>query len=87
MKLMIIMCCLILAGCVTTPVAREFPNIPPALKQKCGELILVPLGTTKLSDVITVVTENYAQYNGCKALNDAWSAWYAEQKIIFESVK
>ena len=87
MKQLLVLCCLIMSGCAITPVEREFPSIPPALKQSCGELILVPSGTTKLSEIITVVTENYAQYNGCRALNDAWSAWYAEQKTIFESVK
>ena len=88
MKLLISMCCcLVLTGCVTTPVSREFPEIPPALQKSCPELNIVPVGTTKFSEVLTVVTENYAQYKECQARVDAWRQWYSEQRTVFESVR
>lgn len=82
----VLLASLMLAGCVTTPVTRNFPDVPPALQKSCPELITVPVGTTKFSEVLTIVSENYAMYNECRALNQAWSQWYAEQRKIFESV-
>ena len=43
--------------------------------------------TTKLSEVIKVVTENYSEYHECKTKVDTWIKWYTTQKTIFESVK
>lgn len=83
----VILVCVALAGCVTTPVDRNFPDVPPALQKTCPELLTVPQGTTRFSDVLTIVTENYALYNECRALNQAWQQWYSEQRTIFESVQ
>ena len=80
--------CLLLAGCSTTvPVKRNFPSVPKELTTPCPELKEVPDGTTKLSDVLLVVTENYAQYHECRLTTEAWIEWYTEQKKIFEEVK
>ncbi len=77
---------LILAGCSTTPVKRNFPNVPSELLEACPELKQTE-PTSKLSEVLKVVTENYSQYHECKVKNDAWNEWYKSQKQIFESVK
>jgi len=74
-----------LVGCVT-PVKREFPRVPEQLMTKCPELLDVP-PTTKLSEVLTVVTKNYGQYQECSIKVDSWLDWYNEQKKIFDSVK
>lgn len=80
--------CLLLAGCSTTvPVQRNFPDVPKELKTPCVELKEVKEGTTKLSEVLIVVTENYSQYYECKITVDAWIEWYNQQKKIFEEVK
>jgi hypothetical protein len=74
-----------LTGCVA-PVKREFPKVPELLMAKCPELLDVP-PTQKLSEVLTVVTKNYGQYQECAIKVDTWILWYNEQKKIFDSVK
>ena len=79
---------LLLAGCSTTvPVARKFPDVPDALKESCKPLTQVKQDTTKLSEVITVVTNNYASHHGCSEKVDMWIEWYSSQKEIFDSIK
>jgi hypothetical protein len=80
--------CLLLAGCSTTvPVKRNFPDVPQVLKTPCPELKEVQEGTVRLSDVLSVVTDNYSQYHECKITVEAWIEWYDQQKKIFEEVK
>jgi len=84
-KLMIL---LLLAGCSTTvPVARKFPEVPDVLMVPCPPLTQIKEGTTKLSEVIGVVTDNYFEYHKCSDKNDLWMEWYKAQKEIFDSVK
>jgi hypothetical protein len=79
---------LLLAGCSTTvPVARKFPDVPVALKEPCKPLTQVKQDTTKLSEVITVVVDNYTEYHMCSTKVDMWIEWYSSQKEIFDSVK
>lgn len=77
---------LLLAGCLNTPVQRSFPEVPEELKVACPDLNLLE-PTTKLSEVISVVTKNYGQYQECQIKVDTWIEWYKTQKEIFESVK
>ena len=79
---------LLLAGCSTSvPVKRNFPNVPADLLQECPDLKTIPESTTKLSEVLTVVTENYGQYKECQIKVDLWRDWYEKQKKIFDEVK
>lgn len=78
---------LLLAGCLNTPVERHFPEVPADLKIACPDLETVDPKTDKLSDVVKVVTDNYAQYHECRVKVDAWIEWYKTQRSIFESVK
>jgi hypothetical protein len=75
-----------LAGCSTTPVKRNFPEVPKELLETCADLKQTE-PTTKLSEVLKVVTENYSQYHECRVKVDTWTDWYIKQKQIFESVK
>ena len=86
MKLLLIVPVLLLAGCLATPVKRSFPEIPEELKVACPDLMLIE-PTTKLSEVVTVVTKNYGQYQECQIKVDTWIEWHKTQKQIFESVK
>jgi hypothetical protein len=91
-KLFILFIFIILAflatGCSTTvPVKRTFPTVPDELKVMCPDLIEVPEGTTELSGVLKVVTDNYAQYKECAIKVDLWTDWYEKQKKTFEEVK
>ena len=90
MKKLIIILSLMLTACATTPgvsVQQKWPDAPDELKVVCPALQKVPDGTTKLSEVITTVTDNYALYKECKVQNDNWIEWYNTQKKIYESVK
>jgi len=86
MKLLLIVPVLLLAGCLSTPVQRSFPEVPEELKVACPDLMLLE-PTTKLSEVVSVVSKNYGQYQECQIKVDIWIEWYKTQKQIFESVK
>jgi hypothetical protein len=76
----------ILVGCSTSvPVKRNFPQVPAELLAACPELAQTA-PTTKLSDVLVVVTENYSKYHECRFKADAWIEWYKTQQEIFNSV-
>jgi starvation-inducible outer membrane lipoprotein len=76
-----------LTACVSVPVERTFPKIPPELMTSCPPLQLLAPDTTRLSDVVQNVVVNYGQYQECDAKTDAWIEWYNAQKKIFDSVK
>ena len=78
---------LLLSGCVTVPVEREFPKLPPSLQTGCSDLAVVPQSTTKLSEVLVVVTNNYSLYQECQIKVETWLSWYNEQKKIFDTVR
>jgi hypothetical protein len=84
---LLILSTLLLTGCLATPVKRTFPEAPKELLTACPELAVVKEGTEQLSEVLTVVTENYSQYHECRIKNDLWIDWYNTQKDIFNSVK
>lgn len=86
MRILLLSIVLFLAGCVT-PVKREFPKVPDEIKAACPDLKLVKEDEKKLSEVISVVADNYARYHECKLKVDLWIEWYNNQKKIFESVK
>jgi hypothetical protein len=87
MKLLSLFLVLGLIGCSTSvPVKRNFPEIPSELMQKCPELKQTEV-TTKMSDVLRVVTENYSQYHECNIKAQTWIEWYKAQKEIFESAQ
>jgi hypothetical protein len=85
-KLLIILPVVFLTACMTAPVKRTFPEVPEELTQACPDLKQTD-ETTKLSEVLKVVTDNYSQYHECRLKNDTWIEWYNTQKQIFESVK
>jgi biotin-(acetyl-CoA carboxylase) ligase len=77
----------LVAGCSTTvTVKRKFPDVPTELTTPCPDLKQTE-PTSKLSEVLKVVSENYSQYHECQLKNDTWNEWYKTQKEIFESVK
>jgi len=86
MKYSLLILPFLLAGCLATPVKRNFPEVPAELKVACPDLQKVK-DDAKLSDVISTVSTNYTQYHECRAKVDAWNEWYSNQKEIFDSVK
>jgi hypothetical protein len=85
--LTILIAAVLLTGCLATPVKRTFPDAPKELMEICPDLSMVEEGTTKLSEVMKVVTTNYSQYHECRIKNDMWIEWYKTQKSIFDSVQ
>jgi len=87
MKLLLVLPIIVLlSGCLTTPVKRNFPEVPKQLMEACPALKTTE-PTEKLSEVLKVVVDNYGQYHECKIKVDTWVEWYNTQKSIFESVK
>lgn len=78
---------LLLSACLSTPVKRHFPEVPADLMKSCPELQTIDPNTTKLSEVVSVVSKNYGEYNDCKIKVDGWVEWYKTQRSIFEEVK
>lgn len=85
-KLALFLFIVMLVGCTTVPVARKFPEVPKGLTETCSDLKQTQ-STTKLSEVVSTVVENYGQYHECKVKADSWIDWYKTQKEIFDSVK
>ena len=83
MKILYIISVLLLAGCSTVVTQRApMPEAPESLLKACPELKTVPDGTTSLSTMLTVVTDNYAEYHICRAKVDAWIDWHKRQTEI-----
>jgi len=83
----ILVALLFLTGCSTTvPVVMKFPEAPPILMEKCEDLIKLN-EEAKLSDVATVVVQNYTLHHECSARVEGWMEWYTKQKELFESLK
>lgn len=88
MKYLIIASMLLLGGCSTTvPVARKFPDAPPALVTPCPALNKIQNEPATIVDLHRVVVENYTSYHECSIKVDAWNEWYQTQRRIFEEVK
>lgn len=85
-KIVLASALLLLSGCGTIiPLKRHFPAPVPELMQRCPDLKQTA-PTDKLSDVVTVVVDNYGQYHYCQDKNDKWIAWYNQQKQLFDNV-
>lgn len=78
----------LLSGCLfndPVPIKQVWPDVPKELLEACPDLKQVDPKTGKLSDIIDVVSDNYAQYYDCKAKVDDWVEWYKGQKKIYET--
>ena len=87
MRTLILALMIALSGCSTTvPVTVKFPEAPKELMSTCPDLKQTP-PTSKLSDVLQVVTDNYSQYYECRVKLDSWIEWYKTQSKLFEELK
>ena len=73
----------LLSACSTVPVSIKFPEAPEELKKPCPMLEQANPQDPRLSNLLTVVTNNYATYYECKTTNDAWIRWYEDHQRIF----
>jgi len=87
MRTLLLVSLISLSGCSTTvPVTVKFPEAPKELMSTCSDLKQTET-TTKLSDVLQVVTDNYSQYYECRVKLDSWIEWYKTQRKLFEEIK
>lgn len=87
MRVLILLAPILLTGCLfkqPVPVKQIWPDVPKELLEACPDLKNVEPNSTKLSDIITVVSDNYATYYECKSKVDDWIVWYNGQKKIYE---
>lgn len=85
MRYLLVLAPLLLTGCLfkePVPVKQVWPDVPKELLEACPDLKQVNPNTNKLSEIISVVSDNYAQYYDCKAKVDDWIIWYNGQKKI-----
>lgn len=84
-KLFVTSAFILLSGCATIiPINRHFPDAVPELLIQCPNLKQT-LPTTKLSDVIDTVVDNYGQYHACQSKENQWIIWYRTQKDNFNN--
>ena len=50
----------------------------------CNKLIPIPEDTTKLSDMLNIIVDNYAEYVICREKTSAWIEWYTAQKQNYQ---
>ena len=85
---LILLFLIVAAGCSTpVPVVPAFPAVPVSLKQTCPDLKKISESTTKLSEVVEVIADNYRLYYDCKSQVDDWIEWYDTQKKIIDKIK
>jgi hypothetical protein len=87
MKKLIVIACLLVAGCVTVPVERKFPAVPTMLTEPAPNLQTLSKPNPQLSDLIVNANDNYAEFYKLRDRYNAWIEWYNTQKKIFDEVK
>jgi hypothetical protein len=88
-KIILLLSVLLLSGCLKSGVviSQQFPDVPADLLVACPDLKQVDPTTTKLSEVLPVIVDNYTEYQECKIKIDTWIQWYTNQQSIYNSVK
>lgn len=84
-KLLIVLCSALIVGCTTIPPTTfpKWPAVPDEIKTVCPALREIE-PTTKLSDVVRSVVDNYGTYHECRIQIEGWIEWYSTQKEIYE---
>jgi hypothetical protein len=77
---------MLMVGCSSAPIVPKFPEVPAELMAECSDLKELE-STTKLSDVVKSVADNYGRYHECRIKIEVWTEWYKSQKKIFEGVR
>jgi len=73
----------LLSACTTVPVSIRFPEAPQELFKPCPTLAQADPADPRLSNLLTVVVENYATYYDCKSVANGWQQWYQDQQRVF----
>jgi len=75
-----------LVGCSTpVPIKQKFPDVTSKeLLESCPALREAKVDTDKLTDLISVVADNYKEYHLCRDKVNDWIVWYKKQKENFD---
>lgn len=78
-----------LTGCSTpVPIKQKFPDpTSTELLESCPALKEAQTNTEKLTDLMSVVADNYKEYHLCRDRVNDWIDWYKKQKENFSTVK
>lgn len=78
-----------LTGCSTpVPITQKFPDpTSQELLESCPALKEARMDTDKLTDLMSVVADNYKEYHLCQDKVNDWIGWYKKQKDNFETIK
>ena len=77
MKYFVVTLMLLLQACQSVPsVKQPFPTAPSELLVSCPPLATLDAHHNKLSDLMLVVSKNYAEYHKCSAKVQSWVDWY-----------
>lgn len=85
--LLIVFLVVLLSGCKTVPVTKNFPEVSPSLLKKCPELKTIDPNVVEISKLLDIVTENYSEYHVCRKKVDEWINWYNSQKENYNNIK
>lgn len=72
-----------LSGCSTLD-QRKFPDAEKSLMIECPELSKLPNDPVTISQLMTVVVQNYTLYHQCANKVKGWKEWYEKQKNNYE---
>ena len=90
MRVLLLSLVIFVSGCAMfqkpVPVAPKWPDVPPALKEKCEALKTIAMEKVSVVDMMKVIVENYTLHYQCSAKVDGWNEWYNSQKKIYETV-
>lgn len=87
MRVLCLSIVLLLLGCTTAPVKREFPKPVPELMKKCEELKKLEGDKVTITEMLKTIVYNYNLFYECSSKVEGWQEWYLEQKKIHENVK
>jgi hypothetical protein len=85
MKRLVILFSLLLSACANNApiMSIKWPDAPATLRQACPPLEQIDPTTQKLSDALTVITNNYSDYHTCELKVQEWNEWYDNQTKIY----
>lgn len=88
MKFLVLSLSLLIMGCTSVPVKKEFPKPVPELMKTCESLKKVETDKAiTITEMLKTIVSNYTLYHECSTKVEGWQEWYLEQKKIHESVK
>lgn len=81
--LILFICVAVMNGC-TIIVKPRFPEAPQELQVECDPL--KEMNENTLTNLLTVVNENYSSYKICSERVRLWNIWFKEHQTIYKGI-